>query len=193
MNADHAVGRLWNSQQRLTEIRSTQILVWWRRSAKIQVQTSPCHLSLTTLQHSQKSVSYLFTLPTYSLLVILQSKITVDMLTYAVMRMMQIHNIILVICRLFIYSMNAFIAISSNQLIASSPASGKVKSLQTTIRKHSQWALIGPIPWGHSGPLCHTLSLLSLSSSSLSWTSMHRWRTTVPLATSGELAWGGSQ
>ena len=36
--------------------------------------------------------------------------------------------------------------------------------------------LIGPIPWGHSGPLCHVLSLsLSLSSlSSSSWTSMRR-------------------
>ena len=30
---------------------------------------------------------------------------------------------------------------------------------------------IGPILWGHSGPLCHALSL-SLSLSSLSWTSM---------------------
>ena len=37
--------------------------------------------------------------------------------------------------------------------------------------------LIGPIPWGHSGPLCHALSL---SSSSLSlWTSMRRRRATV--------------
>jgi len=27
--------------------------------------------------------------------------------------------------------------------------------------------LIGPIPWGHSGPLCHALSLSSSSSSSL--------------------------
>jgi len=48
--------------------------------------------------------------------------------------------------------------------------------------------LIGPIPWGHSGPLGHALSLSSL----LSWTSMCRRRVTVPLATSGELAWGGS-
>ena len=32
--------------------------------------------------------------------------------------------------------------------------------------------LIGPIPWGHSGPLCHALSL-SL------WTSMRRRRATV--------------
>jgi len=29
--------------------------------------------------------------------------------------------------------------------------------------------IIGPIPWGHSGPLCHALS----------WTSMRRWRATV--------------
>ena len=49
--------------------------------------------------------------------------------------------------------------------------------------------VIGPIPWGHSGPLCHALSLLSLAL----WTSMRRRRATVPLATSGELAWGGSQ
>jgi len=35
-------------------------------------------------------------------------------------------------------------------------------------------SLIGPIPWGHSGPLCHALSL-SLSS----WTSMRRRRATV--------------
>ena len=42
---------------------------------------------------------------------------------------------------------------------------------------------IGPILWGHSGSLCHALSLLS-SSSSLLWTSMHRQRATV--ATPGE-------
>jgi len=40
-------------------------------------------------------------------------------------------------------------------------------------------AFVGPIPWGHSGPLCHALSLSS-------WTSMRRRRATVPLATSGE-------
>ena len=45
--------------------------------------------------------------------------------------------------------------------------------------------LIGPIPWGHSGSLCHALSL--------SWTSMRRRRATVLLATSGESAWGGSR
>jgi len=48
------------------------------------------------------------------------------------------------------------------------------------------YSLIGPISWGHSGPLCHALSLLS-------WTSMRRRRTTVPLATSGAWARGGSQ
>jgi len=46
---------------------------------------------------------------------------------------------------------------------------------------------IGPIPRGHSGPLYHALSLLSMP-----WTSMRRRRATVPLATSGEWAWGGS-
>ena len=45
--------------------------------------------------------------------------------------------------------------------------------------------IFGPIPWGHSGPLCHALSLSS-------WTSMRRRRATVPLATSAEWAWGGS-
>ena len=44
------------------------------------------------------------------------------------------------------------------------------------------YLLIGPILWGHSGPLRHALSLLS--SSSLSWTSMRRRRATV--ATPGE-------
>jgi len=44
-------------------------------------------------------------------------------------------------------------------------------------------ALIGPIPWGHSGPLCHAVSLLSLLSMLL-WTSMRRRRATV--ATPGE-------
>jgi len=42
------------------------------------------------------------------------------------------------------------------------------------------WAHLGPfhgtiIPWGHSGPVCHALSLSSLAS----WTSMCRRRATV--------------
>ena len=54
--------------------------------------------------------------------------------------------------------------------------------------------IFGPIPWGHSGPVCHALSLSSsLSLLSMSWTSMRRRRATVPLATSGEWAWGGLQ
>ena len=43
------------------------------------------------------------------------------------------------------------------------------KLMSCSLRKH--WhSIIGPIPWGHSGPLCHALSLSSSSLSSL-WTS----------------------
>ena len=55
----------------------------------------------------------------------------------------------------------------------------------------TNFAFVGPILWGHSGPLCHALSLLL--SSLLSWTSMCRWRATVSVATSGEWACSGSQ
>jgi len=47
--------------------------------------------------------------------------------------------------------------------------------------------LIGPIPWGHSGPLCHALSLLSLSL--LSWASMRRRRATVAACDSSDTWW----
>jgi len=42
--------------------------------------------------------------------------------------------------------------------------------------------LFGPIPWGHSGPLCHALSL----SSSSSWTSCRRRAKVAAVATPGE-------
>ena len=70
------------------------------------------------------------------------------------------------------------------------PTSHAVLGVQkATIVTHiwSNPFLIGPIPWGHSGPLCHALLLSS------SWTSMRRRCATVPLATPGELACGGSQ
>jgi len=67
-----------------------------------------------------------------------------------------------------------------------------VAALSLYIPTHRALVLFGPIPWGHSGPLCHALSLSS-SLSLASWTSMRRRRATVPVATPGEWAWGGSQ
>ena len=66
---------------------------------------------------------------------------------------------------------------------------GAVWVTSATSQKHYVYTVvvIGPIPWGHSGPLCHALSL------SLLWTSMRRRRATLSLATPGECAWGGSQ
>jgi len=51
-----------------------------------------------------------------------------------------------------------------------------------TIKCRYRHSVIGPIPWGHSGPLCHALSLsssLSSLSSLASWTSMRGRRATV--------------
>jgi len=53
------------------------------------------------------------------------------------------------------------------------------------LKRIAYYYIIGPIPWGHSGPLCHALSLSS-------WPTMRRRRATVPLATFAEWAWGGS-
>jgi len=55
-------------------------------------------------------------------------------------------------------------------------------SLSTTglMRQSTCLSVIGPILWGHSGPVCHSLSLLSM----LLWTSMRRQCATV--ATPGE-------
>ena len=52
-------------------------------------------------------------------------------------------------------------------------------------------SVIGPILWlGHSGPLCHALSFLSLLSlSSLLWTSMRRRRATVAACDSSDTWW----
>ena len=65
--------------------------------------------------------------------------------------------------------------------ICTSPRSPSVYSLYI-VKFIAYQSLIGPILWGHSCPLCHALSLLSLSS--LLWTSMRRRRATV--ATPGE-------
>ena len=46
--------------------------------------------------------------------------------------------------------------------------------------------LLGPFYGGHSGPLCHALSLLS---SLLWWTSMRRWRATVGACNSSDTWW----
>ena len=53
---------------------------------------------------------------------------------------------------------------------------GYVKMWKTRHERLVEIRVFGPILWGHSGPLCHSLSLSS--SSSLLWTSMRRRRAT---------------
>jgi len=67
--------------------------------------------------------------------------------------------------------------VHSNSLVLLAPMHSDASSTQIMLLP----TLIGPILWGHSGPHCHVLSLLSSSSS---WTSMCRRRATV--ATPGE-------
>jgi len=65
-------------------------------------------------------------------------------------------------------------AIFDGEVSRSCPQAGSTHGLG---RVGLGWVeIFGPIPWGHSGPLCHALSLLSSSSS---WTSMRRRRATV--------------
>jgi len=50
-------------------------------------------------------------------------------------------------------------------------------------------SIFGPIPWGHSGPLCHALSLSLSLLSMLLWTSMSRRRATVAVCDSSDTWW----
>ena len=61
--------------------------------------------------------------------------------------------------------------------------------VSTYVHGEAQTPLVGPIPWGHSGPLCHALS------SSSSWTSMRRRRATRQKrhVVNGNAACGGSR
>ena len=59
----------------------------------------------------------------------------------------------------------------------------KVFTTAHYLARSSTIVIIGPILWGHSGPLCHALSLLL---SSLSWTSMCRRRATVAACDSSD-------
>jgi len=66
------------------------------------------------------------------------------------------------------------------------PKSGTVYKRRSSYHHHCRLSIIiGPILWGHSGPLCHALSLLS-SSSLLLWTSMRRQRATVAACDSSD-------
>ena len=58
--------------------------------------------------------------------------------------------------------------------LASTAAVGPIAPLHSRLPASIFLGVIGPILWGHSGPLCHALSLLM----SL-WTSMRRRHATV--------------
>jgi len=115
-------------------------------------------------------------------------------------------------CRLFSCPLSASLEKHTDTIIAQAMCTAAIKKTVLEYRRSSdvttrspccgavwllcvKWAVgkilfpfmvVGPVPWGYSGPLCHALSL-SLSSSML-WTSVRRRRATVPLETSGELA-----
>ena len=55
---------------------------------------------------------------------------------------------------------------STLQCVQLSVACTQINHVQWHVIGYRGWSLVGPIPWGHSGPHCHALSL----SSSL-WTS----------------------
>ena len=83
------------------------------------------------------------------------------------------------------------------QRSAADPASSRCHSRFTARCSPLSWTsfwscfrwkiLFGPILWGHSGPLCHVLSL-SLASS---WTSMRRRHATVLACDSSDTWWMG--
>ena len=89
--------------------------------------------------------------------------------------------------QIFIYTVNYRKCVAKPSVSLPGPTSGLAwLSQQRPLSncKTNVILFIGPIPWDHSGPLCHALSLSSLSSR----TTMRRRRATVPLATPGEWA-----
>ena len=68
------------------------------------------------------------------------------------------------------------------------PPSSEWNTTEITVTNNKHYHIIGPIPWGHSGLLCHALSL-----SLASWTSMRRRCVTVPVSTPADWACGSSR